>query len=336
MKKQRKPRKELSKLVLLILIMLFSVTILCFGISIGFLINSSLNESIDNIIVNLLFTLITGIVYFVLLIILLKNKDIENVKPLKWYINYSLILLMIILIISAITVFVLQPGDGFINYIIGFSIFPLIGIISTPNIVKYAKKDTEKWKNVFYKNGNLESIKNSKDYYRVKKPVSFEKKILSVVYKQQFLNVIVVIAIMAIVIFIGVHHMITDYSYTDNVITNIIHTRANRLFGTIFFSMIVFITFGIPIIAYYITNALQKIKAVKNHDYIAYHAIVSSVNNSKISIYDGKKHYKYNYCTCVGIKEKNIHDTKATLIFIPDDVLLFPDNEKYKVDKYTK
>ena len=31
------------------------------------------------------------------------------------------------------------------------------------------------------------------------------------------------------------------------------------------------------------------------------------------------------------IKEKNINRTPATLIFVPDNVFLFPDNEKYKI-----
>ena len=336
MKKQRKPRKKLSTAILLILILLFSVTFLCFGIFIGFLINSFLNESIDDILVNSLYILIVGIIYFALLFILIRNKDSENVKPLKWYINSVLISLTLNFIITAITVFTLQPGDGIINYIVGLSIFPLIGIITTPNIVRYAKKDTQKWKNIFYKKGNLDSIKDSKDYHKVKKPVSFEKKILFTVCKHQILNILVVIGIMAIVIFLSVHHMTTDNSYTGNIVTNVMKTRANRSFGFILFLMIIFLAFGIPIVVYYITNALKKIRVVHNHEYIAYHAIVSSVRNSKITIYDKNRHYTYKYCTCVGIKEKNINNTPATLIFVPDDVLLFPDIDEYKVDKYTK
>lgn len=334
--KKRRPRKELSVAVLLILILLFSATFLCFGICIGFLINAFINHSVYETTVKALFILIVGVVYFTLLFILMRNSDSENIKPLKWYINNILISLTLTLIITAITVFTLQPGDGNINYIVGFSIFPLIGIITTPNIVKYVKKDTQKWRHIFYKNGNLENIKDSKDYYRVQNPVSFEKKILSTIYKQQFLNVLVVIGIMVFIIFLSVHHMITDHSYTSNTITNIMQTRNNRSFGFILFLMIIFLAFGIPIIAFYITNALKKIRIVKNHEYIAYHAIVSGVNNNKIAIHTGNKHYTYKYCTCVEIKEKNIHNTPATLIFIPDDVLLFPDNDKYKVDKYKK
>ena len=324
--KKRKPRKELSIAVAIILILLFAIVFVLFGICIGFLINAFLNQSINDRIRYIFLTLLVGIIYMILLLILIRNSDSENVKPLKWYINCILISLTLTFIVTAITVFALQPGDGVINYLIGFGMFPLIGIITTPNIVKHVKKDTQKWKSIFYKNGNLENIKDSKDYYIVDTPVSFEKKILTAVYKHQILNILVVIGIMAFIIFLSVHRMTTDQSYTDNVVTNIMQTRANRSFGFILFLMIIFLAFGIPIIAYYISNALRKIRVVKRHEYIAYHAIVSGVHNSKITIYDGNKHYLYNYCTCVGIKEKNVHFTSATLIFIPDDVFLFPDN----------
>lgn len=330
MKKLNNKRKELSIGILLILILLFTVIYLCFGICIGFLINAFLNESIDDVLINLLFTLIVGIIYFVLLFILIRDKDIERIKPRKWYVNCILISLTLNLIITAMTIFTLQPGDGIINYIIGFCIFPFIGIITTPNVVKYVKKDTEKWKSILYSKGNLHKIKNSKDYYRVDTPVSFEKKILLEVYKHQLLNILVVIGIMVFIIFLSVHHMISDYSYTDNVVTNIIHTRANRRFGFIFFLMIIFLAFGIPIVAFYISNALKKIRVVKNHQYIAYHVIVSGVRDNKLTIYNKKIHYTYNYCTCVGIKEEEIHNTPAILVFIPDDVLLFPDSEETK------
>lgn len=329
--KKRKPRKELPTGVLLILILLFSTVFLLFGICLGFLINSLLNESIDDILTCALYVLVVGIVYFIVLTILMRNSDNERVKPLKWYINNILIALTTNLIITALTVITLQPNDGIINALIGFAMFPFIGIITTPNIVRYVKKDTETWKHIFYRNGNLQNTKKSDKYYRVKPPVAFEKKLLHAVYKNQFLNVLVVIGIMAIIIFVCGHYMVTDHSYTDNVVTNIMITRAHRSFGFVFFLTLIFLAFGIPIIAFYISNSLKKIGVVRNHEYIVYHAIVTSVRNYKITIFDGNVHYTYKYCTCVGIKEKEINRTPATLIFIPDDVFLFPDNEKYKI-----
>ena len=208
------------------------------------------------------------------------------------------------LIITAITVFTLGSYGSEINYLIGFAIFPFIGICTTPNIVKHVKNDTSSWKKIFYKNGNLYTIKNSPDYYRVKAPVEFEKKILSAVRKHQILNVLVVIGVMLVIVFLGINYMTRDHSYTDNLIKNLIITRNRRNFGFIFFMMIFFLAFAIPIIAYYVSNALKKIRVVRDHEYIAYHAIVPSVNNGRIGIYHKGKQFTYKYCTCVGIKEK--------------------------------
>ena len=326
--KKRKSRKELSTAVNLILILIFSCVFICFGVCIGFLINSFINYSINDIIVNTFFTLLVGLVYMVLLLILIRNKDSENIQPCKWYVNCVLISITVTFIITAITVFTIDTKeDNITNYLVGVCIFPLIGIITTPNIVKYVKKDTNKWKNIFYKNGNLHKIKDSKDYYRVHTPVSFEKKILSAIYKEQFKNILVVIGFMVMVIVACIHHIIRGHSYSGDVMMNLIELRTERSFGFMFFLMIFFLAFGIPIIAFYVTNALKKIRIVKNHEYIAFHAIVPSVYNGRISIYNKNKHYTYKYCTCVGIKEKDVNLTPATLIFIPDDVLLFPDSK---------
>ena len=333
MNKKRKPRKELPLVVNIIVILLFTVVFILFGICMGFFINTFINPTNDRL-MSVLYTLVTGFIYMILLIILLRNSDSENIQPLKWYINCILISFILTLIVTAITVFMLGSDDSIINYIIGFLMFPFIGIISTPNVVKHTLKDTQKWKSILYDKGNLHKIKNSKDFYKVETPVPFEKEIISAIYKNEFLNVLVVVGIMLIVIYLSVHHMISDNSYTNNLAFNLIKIRANRGFGFMGFLMIIFLAFGIPIISFYVCNFIKKIRVVKKHEYLAYHVIVSRVNNSKIAIYDKNINYKYNYCYCVDIKEKEIDHSPATLIFIPDDVLLFPDYEEYQVNKY--
>ena len=332
MKKISNKRKELPILVLLIIILMFSCTFIGFGVCIGLLVNTIINH-INNLLSNIVLTIIVGIVYMVLLLILMRNSDSEKNKPTKWYINNILMSLIFTLIISAVTIFISGDDNSIINYIVGFLIFPLIGIITTPNIVKYVKNDTEKWKHIFYKKGNLHTV-NDDNYYRVKTPVKFENKILSTIYKEQIKNILVVVGIMTIVIALGIHHMVVDSNFSNNIVSSYMNYRARKSSGFMFFLMIFFLAFGIPIIAYYITNVIKKIKVVKNHEYIAYHAIVPRVSNGKICIYYKNKNYKYNYCTCVDIKEKNIKSIPMTLIFVPDDVLLFPDNEEYKTEKY--
>jgi uncharacterized membrane protein YbhN (UPF0104 family) len=136
-------RKGLPTAIKLILILVFSFAFLGFGICVGFLINTFINQRTEEILANAFITLLVGIVYMAILIILIRNSDSENVKPFKWYINCILISCTLNLIITAITVFTLGSYGSEINYLIGFAIFPFIGICTTPNIVKHVKKDTE-------------------------------------------------------------------------------------------------------------------------------------------------------------------------------------------------
>ena len=325
-RKKIQNKKKFSTGLTLLLILVFSVVMLFLGIIIGLTINSLINNNTENLLIFVILTLITGIIHIRLLIILLNNRFSEVEKNKKWYINSILISMVFVFIITAVTLFVSAPDENNVmNGIIGFAFFPLIGIIVTPNIVKYVLKDTEKWKHIFYRKGNLQTIHKSKDYYMVDRPVPFEKKILRAVYKEQFLNILVVIGIMILTIVATVFRILKEHVYTGEFISDMIELKTYRSTGFILFLTIMFLAFGIPIIAFYVTNFIKKVRIVKNHEYIAYHAIVSGVRNNKITIYDKNKHYSYNYCTCVGIKEKNVHFTKATLIFIPDDVLLFPD-----------
>ena len=87
MKKINKTRKELSIPIKLLLILIFSCVFIIFGISNGFLINSFINGSLNEIVVNSIYTIITGIIYLVILLILIRDKDIDKTKSFKWYIN---------------------------------------------------------------------------------------------------------------------------------------------------------------------------------------------------------------------------------------------------------
>ena len=294
--KKRKPRKELNTPLLVILSLAYSALLVLFGICDGFLINSFVNYSMNDVLANLAITLFVGIVNIILHIILMRNSslDSENGQPLKWYVNNVFIAFIISLILTAITVGVLgSEHDSDIDMLIGTLLFPLIGIISTTNIVIHVLKDQTKWKDVLYKHGNLHEIKKSKDYYKVDTPVSFEKKLLTALHKEEFLNVLVVIFFMAFVIIGALHYMVTDHSYTDNIIQNLLILRVRRGFGFVFFSMIFFLAFGIPIIAYYVTNAIKRKNIIRNHEYLAYHAIISGSSNGGIGIYNNGVHYSY-------------------------------------------
>ena len=157
-------------------------------------------------------------------------------------------------------------------------------------------------------------------------PVSFERKIYFAVIKEQLLNISTIALFILFVIIIALFNgAYNSAGSPGNLVYAIIHTRSIRAEGYFFFAAVFFAAFWIPIFAYYITNALYKLRIVRRHEYIAYHAIVDNVDTFKIRISNSGVHYKYDYCACVGIKSKNINKTEAILIFIPDDLLLFPD-----------
>ena len=137
-KEKNKQRKELNTPLLVILSLVYSAILVLFGICDGFLINAFVNYSIYDILANLAITLFVGIISIVLHIILMRNSSLDSVhgQPLKWYVNNVFIAFIITLILTAITVGILGAEyDSDIDILIGTLLFPLIGIISTPNIV---------------------------------------------------------------------------------------------------------------------------------------------------------------------------------------------------------
>lgn len=328
-------KKRISTGKKLLIIFAFSVSAIFLGVFLSFVIKFLITgittgniDAIDESLMFLVISAILGVIFFVTLIVLLKDYDnAKKEKNKKWYIDKILLALTIIWITIATVLFSFYNEDEEGIYLIfSLTIFLIVGILTTPNVVRYALNDMKNWKDIFHKNGNLSLNKAKSGFYKMDVPVSFEKKIYTAIIKEQILNLTTVALI--IIFFIAralFHGSIDGTTGSGGVLNAIIHVKAVRAEGYMFFGAVFCTAFWIPIFAYYITNALYKLKIVKRHEYIAYHAIVDKVTNSKILIKNNGAHYEYNYCTCVGIKEKEVNKTDTILIFIPDDVLLFPD-----------
>jgi hypothetical protein len=157
-------------------------------------------------------------------------------------------------------------------------------------------------------------------------PASFERRIYFAVLKDQLLDIsTVVLCIVLFLIMALLNGAYEGHGTPGNVLYAIVHTRSTRAEGWFFFGAVFLAAFWIPIFAYYITNAVYRLRIVRHHEYIVYHAIVDKVDTFKISIHNSGVHYKYDYCSCVGIKAKNINKTEAILVFVADELLLFPD-----------
>lgn len=330
-------KKSLSTGKKLLVMLLFSISIIFLGIFLSFFIKylylgitSQNNDTMLELGIILVLILIIGLIFGITLMILLRDYDRnKKEKTPKWYVDKFLVALTPVWITIATVFFSFFCEEEETVYLIfSIIIFLCIGIMVTPNVVLYALNDMKDWKNIFYKNGNLSNCKNVKGFYKMNAPVPFERKIYFAVLKEQILNINTVALV--IVTFIGLALLSNSYESNGeagNIFYAIAHVKSVRADGYTFFGAVFFATFWIPIFAYYITNAVYKLKIVKRHEYIVYHAIVNKVDTFKIRINNSRVNYKYDYCSCVGIKSKDVNNTKAILIFIPDDMLLFPDYE---------
>lgn len=322
-KKKKQSPNSLSNGKKLIVILFLSCSLVAFGVFAALSFNNM---------AALAFTVPAGILAFVLLFVLLKDyKSGSREKTTKWYIDKFLAGLVPVLVIAALVMIISNSEEeNAALYVTGFLMFPVLSIAISPNAALYSLKDMKNWKQIFYGKGNLENFKDDKDYYKVKVPLPYERKIYWAVVKDQFLNVASVIVIMFLISVIAILKIMRGEPggvSPGNLIEAIIHVRAKRAMGFMFFMLLFIAVFGFPIFVWYVTNAVSKLRIISKHQYIAYHAVVESVNGYVMRIDSDGRKYKYDYCTLIGMKAKLVKNTPATLVFIPDDVLMFPDNK---------
>ena len=333
---KKNEKESLSTGKKLLAILMFSSFLVLFSICIGLCIKYLYLEIfLDDFIIFrnelLIFSLVSLVlcaITYTLYIILLRDYDQnKKEKNTRWYVDKILVSLIPIIIVSSI-ILISQSSKEDINFLFVIAIIMLmsIGIIITPNIVLYAISDMKNWKNIIYKNGSLTNNSKNSSFYRIDSPVSFERKILLAVIKNEFLNINTIFIVSLLLIIIALFSITNIHSVTSgDLVSAIFHAKAVRAEGFFFFVLIFLVSFWIPIFSYYITNAIHKIIIVKKHEYIVYHAFVKKVDTYKLYISDNGIHYKYDYCSCVGTKPKDVKNINAILVFIPDDVLLFPD-----------
>ena len=330
-------KKTISTGKKLLIALIFSISAVFFGILLSFSIKyfylwiiTQDKYNFDESMIGLVFSLIIGLVFFKTLSILLKDYDRnKKEKNAKWYVDKVFAALILVWITIAVVLMSFYAEEEDIGYLV-FSIttFIIIGISVTPNTVLYALNDMKNWKNIFYNNGNLYHHKRVDGFYMMQAPVPFERKLYFAVLKEQLLNLSTVAIFIILFIMIDLFSKSYESVTPGNIISAVVHTKSIRADGYFFFGSVFLASFWIPIFAYYIANAVYKLRVVRRHEYIVYHAIVDRVDTFKIRINNRYVNYAYDYCTCVGVKSKNINKTKAILVFVPDDLLLFPDNEE--------
>ena len=318
----------------IIIILLFPFVLMTFAICNGFFLDTLLESIIRKMILPELgiigpITVISAIAEFALMHGLLKGYDKvpEKKKTLKWHFDKQLIPMYVVGITTALVLITTRYDDNEGLYLItGAALFPLMGITATPNIVRYALREMKDWKDAFYKRGNLYKSKDSTDFYRIRKPLPCEGRMCFTVVRNQLMILVGVILVMLLIVYAYISsRSVPDSVPAGDIAQAVIFVRRRRGQGPLFFMMIFVVTFAIPIIAYCITYAVNKLRVIVRYEYIAYHVNVKKVDGSEVTIDRDGKVFHYKDCTLVGIRAKKVNNTGATLVFIPDDILLIPD-----------
>ena len=241
-----------------------------------------------------------------------KKKTHEKGKRV---LNIALIILMIVWYIAAFVILTSgADNDDIPMVLIGAGMFPAGGLIISVNSAKYALKDLKGWRRIFTK----PRLPENDVFYVVKDPSCLHKAIFRAVLKEQVLNIIVMIVV-PIVLMVGSGYIAQ-------------HARFSRTQGRAGFVFAFILIFGLPLFFYSFTNFVYRLRVVKRREYIAYHAVVRGMHDNRLTLFNKSKIHTFKYSNCIGMSEKDVHDTPGIIIFVPDEAYFFPD-EIHQVSK---
>ena len=233
----------------------------------------------------------------------------------KRVLNIALIILMIVWYIAAFVILTSgADNDDIPMVLIGAGMFPAGGLIISVNSAKYALKDLKGWRRIFTK----PRLPENDVFYVVKDPSYLHKAIFRAVLKEQVLNIIVMIVV-PIVLMVGSGYIAQ-------------HARFSRTQGRAGFVFAFILIFGLPLFFYSFTNFVYRLRVVKRREYIAYHAVVRGMHDNRLTLFNKSKIHTFKYSNCIGMSEKDVHDTPGIIIFVPDEAYFFPD-EIHQVSK---
>lgn len=233
-----------------------------------------------------------------------KTPTSPHAKALKWVVGALVLTAVVLLMVAA-------AFENTTLMYVSLAIFPATGILITPNVVRSAANDSAGWKSKFRetednlrKAGKLSAVSNMKPY---------ESKLLRGVRREALWNFLKLTVVLVVLLVANTVWLTNGDS--DNEMLN-------------FIIFLVIATFGIPAEAYNISCSAQRIRIVKNRKYIAYRTTASGADGLNMWIIDSNDHvHTFDYCRRLGIRAKDVHNTRVVLVFVPSEVYLLPDNE---------
>lgn len=241
-----------------------------------------------------------------------KRKKTKIKKTVKWYLDRILRVTAAALVITGAVLLICgSVQDSMALILTGIAMLPGFGILITPNIVLYAFKDNVNWKSKFrekrdklYKAGLLGTVDDMSPYH---------SKLLWGVRREALLNLFVLLLVVVGIVAVRIILLVNDI---------VGESEAD------FFIILAALTFGIPILAYNIAGSAYRIRTVKRREYNAYRTVVTGADGLNMWIMDEKENItSFDYCRCLGIRSKQVHNTKAVIVFVPDEVYIIPEKE---------
>lgn len=246
-----------------------------------------------------------------------KNKLNLNKKLLR--------ILYLLLLIGFILIVVGAQNDNDVIMYIGFSLFPLFGILKIPSAIKSANNECKLLdKKYGDRKFNLDKklLKNENiDIYHSK--IVF-KTIISVI-----INVLLILIVMVFLFYIVGYFFVNDgpSRLRECSMVRQILPKYRNIEGVALLIIFGIMIFGIPIFVYYITYNLYKVRMILNKRYSSYCAKVSEIDSkNKVHLIGKTDNYTYildNY-KCIGISRKNILNKDVILVFGLEDVYILP------------
>lgn len=247
-----------------------------------------------------------------------QKKKEKYKKTFKWYLDKILMAIMgIFALMGVMALLSSADSDGTELMFSGIAILLLTGLLMSPNILLYAVKEGKDWESRVFKYKQGKSFRNKlyqEDFFRkVADPSPYHNKIVHGVIREAVWSLGGLIVLITYILFRNIISFLFGYS-----------RRRSKAF--VYISAI--IIFLIPMFAYNVTCSIHRIRTVLRREYFVCHAVVSGVKCFNMRI-TGKKGdiYQFKYCRCLGVRERDVHDSKVILAFVPDEVYLLPDNE---------
>jgi len=234
-----------------------------------------------------------------------KRKSHEKTKR---FLNTALIVLMVLWYIVAFFLWTDGADNGNMPMMFtGIGMFPLGGLLISVNTVKYALKELKGWRRIFTK----PRLPQKDEFYVVEDSSFLHKALVRAVLKEQLLNIVVMIVVpIGLLIWNGYFAL---------------YGRLSRTVGFAGFMFFFIMIAGLPAFSYSLTNFVYRLRVVKRREYIAFHAVVRSMHDNRLTLFYRSRFEVFKYSNCVGMSQKEVHDTPGIIIFIPDEVYFFPD-----------